>query len=50
MKHFVLFVASGLLAFGTTFAQEGSSDFADYGVGLGISPFGPAINLTHNLF
>ena len=49
MKHFVLFVASGLLAFGTTFAQEGSSDFADYGVGLGISPFGPAINLTHNL-
>ena len=49
MKQFVLFIASGLLACGGTFAQEGSSDFADYGVGLGISPFGPAINLTHNL-
>lgn len=48
MKQFFLFVAAGLLAAIPLRAQD-NADFADYGIGLGISPFGPAVNLTHNL-
>lgn len=49
MKHAVLVLAATLVACCPSFAQEESSDFAEYGVGLGISPFGPSLNLTHNL-
>ena len=30
------------------FRTRWRSEFAEYGVGLGISPFGPSLNLTHN--
>ena len=47
MKQFFSFLAASLLVATSAFAQD--SEFADYGIGLGISPFGPAVNLTHNL-
>ena len=31
------------------FSQENDADFAEYGVGLAFSPFGPSLNLTYNL-
>ena len=46
MKQFFSFLAASLLVATSAFAQD--SEFADYGIGLGISPFGPAVNLTHN--
>lgn len=49
MKHVVLVFAAALIACSTSFAQENSSEFAEYGVGIGISPFGPSLNLTHNI-
>lgn len=48
MKQFFLLIAASMLAITSSFAQDGEREFADYGIGLGISPFGPAINLTHN--
>ena len=47
MKQFFSFLAASLLVATSVFAQD--REFADYGIGLGISPFGPAVNLTHNL-
>ena len=42
----VLFVATS----STTQAQdEGAKEFAAYSAGLGISPFGPSLNFSHNL-
>jgi hypothetical protein len=49
MKHVVLVFAAALIACSTSFAQENNSEFAEYGVGIGISPFGPSLNLTHNI-
>ena len=48
MKQFFVLIAACVLAITPSFAQDGGCDFAEYGVGLGISPFGPAVNLTHN--
>ena len=42
----VLFVATS----STIHAQdEGAKEFAAYSAGLGISPFGPSLNFSHNL-
>jgi hypothetical protein len=42
----VLFVATSA----TTHAQDdGAKEFAAYSAGLGISPFGPSLNFSHNL-
>ena len=48
MKQFFILIAASMLAITPSFAQDGDSEFADYGIGLGVSPFGPAVNLTHN--
>jgi len=49
MKQFFLSIAACAFAFTSAYAQDADSDFADYGVGLAISPFGPSLNLTYNL-
>ena len=49
MKQFFLSLAACAFAFTSAYAQDADSDFADYGVGLAISPFGPSLNLTYNL-
>lgn len=49
MKHAILLFAGCLLASTSFFAQEGTSDFAEYGAGVGVSPFGPSLNLTYNI-
>ncbi|MCH1588582.1 MAG: hypothetical protein L7S02_05240 [Flavobacteriales bacterium] len=48
MKHFVTLCAAALVLGFSAFAQEDGSDFAEYGVGLGISPFGPSVQFVHN--
>ena len=49
MKQFFVFAAASLIAVGSAFAQDGDSDFAQYGAGLAISPFGPSLNFTYNI-
>ena len=49
MKRF-LFVASTCLFIATTMhAQDDNGNFADYAVGVAVSPFGPSLNLTYNV-
>ena len=49
MKRF-LFVASACLFIATTMnAQDDNGNFADYAVGVAVSPFGPSLNLTYNV-
>ena len=40
MKQFFLSIAACAFAFTSAYAQDADSDFADYGIGLAISPFG----------
>ena len=49
MKQFFLSLAACAFAFTSVYAQDADSDFADYGIGLAMSPFGPSLNLTYNL-
>ena len=49
MKQFFLSLAACAFAFTSAYAQDADSDFADYGIGLAMSPFGPSLNLTYNL-
>ena len=49
MKQFFLSIAACAFAFTSAYAQDADSDFADYGIGLAMSPFGPSLNLTYNL-
>ncbi|OUU19132.1 MAG: hypothetical protein CBC05_00780 [Crocinitomicaceae bacterium TMED45] len=49
MKQFFVLIAACMLAITPSFAQDAGDDFADYGVGLAISPFGPSLNLTYNV-
>ena len=52
MKRFTaLFTAAILIAACTvaTAQETAEKEFASYGAGVGISPFGPSLNLTYNL-
>ena len=53
MKNLFSIFAAALLCAATTTAVQAQEDtakeFATYGVGIGISPFGPSLNFTHNL-
>lgn len=51
-KIFPILAAAALFAATSTFTQaqdDGAREFAAYNVGVGISPFGPSLNFTHNL-
>lgn len=48
-KKLFLFAAVSAFAVTTSVAQDSGDDFAQYGAGLAISPFGPSLNLTYNL-
>ena len=52
MKKFSTSVLAAVFTAACAFAtaqEDAGKAFADYGVGLGFSPFGPSLNLTHNL-
>ena len=49
MKHLFSFLFLALTASFAGFSQENDADFAEYGVGLAFSPFGPSLNLTYNI-
>lgn len=52
MKKFTTSVLAAFFVLACSFATAQEDDgkaFAEYGVGLGFSPFGPSLNLTHNL-
>ena len=52
MKKFTTSVIAAAFIAACSFAsaqEDGGKAFAEYGVGLGFSPFGPSLNLTHNL-
>ena len=52
MKKFTTSVLAAVFAAACAFAtaqEDAGKAFAEYGVGLGFSPFGPSLNLTHNL-
>ena len=49
IQKLFLFLAVSAFAVTTTVAQDSGDDFAQYGVGLAISPFGPSLNMTYNL-
>jgi len=52
MKNLFSIFAAALLCAATTAVQaqeDTAKEFATYGVGIGISPFGPSLNFTHNL-
>ena len=49
IQKLFLFIAVSAFAVTTTVAQDSGDDFAQYGVGLAISPFGPSLNMTYNL-
>jgi len=49
IQKLFLFLAISAFAVTTTVAQDSGDDFAQYGVGLAISPFGPSLNMTYNI-
>ena len=48
MKTTISLLALILFA-GHAWGQESTAEFAEYGVNLGLSPFGPSLGFTHNL-
>ena len=48
MKH-LSFLFILLCSLVINVSAQSESNFSDYGVGLSISPFGPSLNLTHNI-
>ena len=46
-RLFVLSLATLFLGF-NSFAQKGEKEYANYAIGLGLSPFGGGLNLTYH--
>lgn len=48
MKKILIYVVCMLISLPAILAQKTEKEFASYGAGIGISPFGFGLNLTHN--